>query len=177
MDCKIVKKLFPDYLDGALTEDQRVLLEDHLQKCPVCRAECDSLLDSWEMLADYEVPAVSEQFTRQVLQKVHDKKSALPEGNFLQRLFAVFSLRNFTSVPALASLAVLVGIGYFLLAGRSTGIIEKNGLPASQRFEIVRDLKDEEIIRNLEIYENAEILENLDLLVDLEAVENIEPDN
>ena len=52
--------------------------------------------------------------------------------------------------------------------------VNNEGLSGSQKFEIVRDLKDEDIIRDLEIYENADMLENLDLLVDLEAVENYE---
>jgi len=177
MDCKQVKKLLAGYLDGTLDESRRELLENHLQECAECRAEFDSLLDSWEMLADYEVPPVSDQFTRMVMQKVHEKSNALSEEGFLSRLLAVFSWRSFSTIPALASLAVLVGVGYFLLAGNSTRITGNNGSSGNQQFEIIRDLKDDEIIRNLEIYENAEILENLDLLVDMEAVENLEADN
>ncbi|MBU1109605.1 MAG: zf-HC2 domain-containing protein [Candidatus Riflebacteria bacterium] len=176
MDCKQVKNMFSEYLDGSLAADQREQLEDHLEKCAECRLECDSLLDSWEMLTDYEVPQVGDQFTRQVIEKVHAKSVEFSETGFLTRLLAVFSLRNFSSVPALASLVVLIGIGYFLLSGRPTGLVDKTDFSNGQKIEIVRDLNDEEIIRNLEIYENAEILENLDLLVDMEAVESLEAD-
>lgn len=177
MKCNKVKELLVEYLDGSLGEDRRQLVEKHLQECAECQAECDSLLDSWEMLGDYAAPEVCDQFTRQVLQKVHDKKASLSEGSLLARLFAMFSLRNFSAVPALASLAILAGVGYFLLVGRPTGIVEQKKPAGDPRVEVVRNLDDEAIIRDLEIYENAEILENLDLLVDLEAVENLDAEN
>ncbi|OGK09071.1 MAG: hypothetical protein A2W80_08815 [Candidatus Riflebacteria bacterium GWC2_50_8] len=177
MKCKITKELLLEYLDGNLSKDQHEMVDKHLQECAECQAECDSLRDSWEMLGDYDAPEISDQFTRQVLQKVHEKKGSVSEGSLLSRLLALLSPRNFSTMPALASLAILAGVGYFLLAGRPTGIVEQKKPAGGQRVEIVRNLDDEAIIRDLEIYENAEILENLDLLVDLEAVENFDADD
>ena len=174
MDCRKVKELFSDYIDGNLDEIERKALEDHLAACAECRAECDSLLNSWEMLTDFVVPPVGDQFTRQVMQKINDRGSQSVVSGWFSRLFAIFSLRHFPAVPALASLVVLIGIGYFILSGRPGGIAERNGIDSARKLEVVRDIRDEEIIRDLEIYENAEILENLDLLMDLEAVESFE---
>ncbi|PKL43459.1 MAG: hypothetical protein CVV41_10395 [Candidatus Riflebacteria bacterium HGW-Riflebacteria-1] len=174
MDCRNVKELFSEYIDGSLGEIERKALENHLENCANCRAECDSLLDSWEMLTDFAVPPVGDQFTRQVMQKVNNRSSQPVVSDWFSRLVAIFSLRQISAVPALASLVVLIGIGYFILSGRPAGIAERNGIDSTRKFEVVRDLRDEEIIRDLEIYENAEILENLDLLMDLEAVESFE---
>lgn len=170
MKCNEVKELLIEYLDESLDAGRRQAVEEHLRGCAGCRKECDGMVAACEMLADYQAPAVSDQFTRQVLQKVHDRSQVRPAAGLFDRLIAFVSFR---SLPALASLALLAGLGYFILGNRSVDV-NNEGFSGSQKFEIVRDLKDEDIIRDLEIYENADMLENLDLLVDLEAVENYE---
>ena len=170
MKCNEVKELLIEYLDESLDANRRQAVEEHLCACAGCREECDNLLASCALLADYQAPAVSDQFTRQVLQKVHERSQEQPAAGLFDRLVAFISFR---SLPALASLALLAGLGYFVLGNRAVDV-NNEGLSGSQKFEIVRDLKDEDIIRDLEIYENADMLENLDLLVDLEAVENYE---
>lgn len=169
MKCKDVKEQLIEYLDDSLDDARRRDVEEHLLSCEDCLKEHDELLASCKMLADYQAPVVNDQFTRQVLQKVHDQKQIPAVSGVFERLVAWFSLK---SLPALASLAILVGLGYFIFVGNPV----KNGLSGPKQVKIVRDLADEEIIRNLEIYENADLLENLDLLVDLEAVENYEAD-
>lgn len=170
MKCNEVKELLIEYLDESLDARRRQAVDEHLCDCNSCRKERDGLLSACEMMADYQAPVVSDQFTRQVLQKVHERSQKQQATGLFDRLVAFMSFR---SLPALASLALLAGLGYFILSNRSVNV-NNEGFSGTQKFEIVRDLKDEDIIRDLEIYENADMLENLDLLVDLEAVENYE---
>lgn len=177
MDCKKVKSLFSDYLDDELSEVNRESFEQHLLACKNCDAEFNSLLDSWEILEDYGVPELSDNFTRKLMDKIHQQKDEITSESIFSRIRSIFSFSNFATVPAFASLLILAGIGFALLTRGPSGIIDQNPISNSEKIVVVRNLKDAEIIRDLEIYENAEMLENLDLLVDLETVENLEMEN
>src|SRR5512135_3625479 len=41
--CAEFQPAFRDYLDGSLTEHRRLLMEDHLSRCPQCRSELAEL--------------------------------------------------------------------------------------------------------------------------------------
>jgi hypothetical protein len=56
MRCEDISAKFVDYLAGGLGRPERHEFEGHLALCPVCRAEIDSLSQTWERLAD--IPAI-----------------------------------------------------------------------------------------------------------------------
>lgn len=174
MDCKKAKSLFSDYLDETMTGESRELFEQHLRSCKDCDAQFNALLDSWEVLQDYEVPELDSDFTNKVLIEIDQRKNENSSESIFSRILTIFAWKNFAPVPAFASLLIFAGIGYVLLTGGPNGVVDPGTISNPEKVEIVRNLKDEEIIKNLEIYENADMLENLDLLVDLEAVENFE---
>lgn len=177
MDCKKVKIMISEYLDERLTEMDRESFEAHIKKCRQCEDEFNAFLDSWETMEKYEVPDVSNDFTPKVIHRIHTIKDEQAKLSLWEKVCRIFSLKNVAVIPAFASIMILAGIAIALLKGHPTGMIDSQGISNSEKVEIVRNLKDEEIIRNLEIYENTELLENLDLLVDLEAVENLEEEN
>lgn len=177
MICEKMKNQFSEYLDETLSVEQKAAFEQHLSECSNCRKEFDELLDSWEILDEYQVPQISPDFTDAVIQKAEQRQKISEKTKSLfDRFLDTFAIK-FAFVPAFASLLIILGIGYYLITGAPTGIVDKPQISNTQKAEIVRNVQDEEIIRNLEIYENLDMLENLDLLVDLEAVENLEADN
>ena len=45
-NCDVIRDLLPLYADKACSERSRVIVEEHLQECPACRAMTSSLLDT-----------------------------------------------------------------------------------------------------------------------------------
>jgi len=43
MKCDVIKDLMPSYIDQLLTEESRILVEEHLEECEACKAYYDSL--------------------------------------------------------------------------------------------------------------------------------------
>ncbi len=173
MDCKKAKNLIPEYLDQGLSSEDQKLLDKHLAGCHDCRRELEMLRSSWELLSEYEAPAVEDDFTAKVVFRVQQKKSEMPEQTLWQKLIAGMTLSRAVVIPAFASLLVMLGVGVVYLK-TTPAVIDATGISVAEKIELVRNVKDEEIIRDLEIYENADVLENLDLLMDLEAVEALE---
>jgi hypothetical protein len=172
MDCQKIKDLTLDYLDNELSPESRKAFEDHLEGCEACLKEVEELSASWEMLESFEVAPVSKSFEAEVLDKVN-QLSNKDEKSLIDRLLQIFAFNNFATVPALASILVLLVLGVMIYRNGPSGIVDPEIKP-TDKIKIVRNLKDEEIIRNLHIYEEAGILENLDLLVDMEVAENLE---
>lgn len=177
MDCKKVKNLVSEYLDERLSDKDKKAFEEHIAGCKSCEDEFNAFLDSWEIMADYDVPEVGSDFTKKVVHLIHTQQAQQKPLSIWEKFRQAFSLQNVAVVPAFASILILAGIAIALLKGHPTGMVDSQGLSNGQKAEIVRNLKDEEIIRDLEIYENADLLENLDLLVDLETVENLEEES
>jgi anti-sigma factor RsiW len=177
MDCKKVKNLISDYLDERLSAKDKKSFEEHISGCKKCEDELNSFLDSWKIMANYDTPEVGSDFTAKVVHRVHSLKEQQTSLSLWEKFCMAFSLQKVPVVPAFVSILILAGIAMALMKGHPTGMIDSPEIRNGEKAEIVRNLKDEEIIKNLEIYENADLLENLDLLVDLEAVENLEEES
>lgn len=173
MDCKKAKNLMPEYLDQGLSSEDQKLLDKHLAGCHECRRELEVLRSSWELLSEYKAPVVDNNFTSKVVFRIQQKKDEVSKQTLWQKLIAGITFNRAVAIPAFASLLILLGAGVIYLK-TTPAAIDATGISTSEKIELVRNVKDEEIIRDLEIYENADVLENLDLLMDLEAVETLE---
>ncbi len=173
MDCKKAKNLMPEYLDQGLSSEDQKLLDKHLAGCHECRRELEMLRSSWELLSEYNAPVVDDNFTSKVIFRIQQKKDEVSKQTLWQKLIAEITFNRAVAIPAFASLLILLGAGVIYLK-TTPAAIDATGISTSEKIELVRNVKDEEIIRDLEIYENADVLENLDLLMDLEAVETLE---
>lgn len=179
MNCQKCKKLISEYLEENLDSSQKQLFEEHISSCRECEKELNEFLDSWDLLGDYSTPDPAEDFTQKVIHKIHERKTIQDTAqiSLWEKFIAAFTLKNVGFLPGMASLMILAALGFALLRGGSTGVKHQPEISNAQKTQIVRNVQDEEIIRNLEIYQNVEMLENLDVLIDLETLEKIEEEN
>jgi len=50
MNCSEAKAFFSEHLDGTLNKKSRVAMRRHLESCPNCHADCESLMKSLKIL-------------------------------------------------------------------------------------------------------------------------------
>jgi anti-sigma factor RsiW len=65
MRCHRVQRLLPDFLGDELSLKKRERVEQHLEKCPDCRAELAALQGVWDGLAHQLLPQKGEAFWRE----------------------------------------------------------------------------------------------------------------
>jgi len=185
MPCRNVQALLSRLLDNDLPEEVRLAVEAHLRRCPACRRDHELLVASWELLGTYEAPQVSDGFTASLMQRVRAERA--PGEVPLQDPRPRLRQRRRRLVWAMAA-AVLAAAGIGAVwgwinvqRGTTTTIAAKTDTrtvatttpPPAPRVA-VRQVTDDEVIRDLEIYENLELLRKLDLLSDLEVVEKLD---
>jgi hypothetical protein len=105
-----IREMFPEYLSGSLSEEERNAIAVHLRDCSACRSELSMMSE----LVSIDAPDPGNLFWETLPQKV----KVLVKEKKAHR-FTVKSL-FFKFVPAAAALAILLGL---LLTGT-----EKNGL-------------------------------------------------
>jgi predicted anti-sigma-YlaC factor YlaD len=50
MNCSEAKAFFSEHLDGTLSKKSRAAMRRHLESCPNCRADCESIMKSLKIL-------------------------------------------------------------------------------------------------------------------------------
>jgi len=65
--------LLPDYLKGLLAADEAAGVEAHLQACPACRAESDSLRQTLAVLDGSPRPEIPRTYFASILPRVHER--------------------------------------------------------------------------------------------------------
>ncbi|MCJ7664258.1 MAG: zf-HC2 domain-containing protein [Desulfobacterales bacterium] len=78
MRCHRVQRLLPDYIADELSTAKRERVEQHLEKCPACRAELAALQGVWDGLAHQLLPQKGEafwgEFSRGVMAGIKKKR-------------------------------------------------------------------------------------------------------
>jgi anti-sigma factor RsiW len=113
-----------DYLNGALTEEEKALFEGHLAACPACRREIDELRKMAAAVAGLTSPAVPAAWTAAARARLRAKALAavvVPPGPALARLR--------TNVFQYAAIAAGVTGGLALLFGLVVGSPVRSWLP------------------------------------------------
>jgi hypothetical protein len=87
MTCEDSKLLMPEYWDGSLDEADRLILEDHLQRCPACRQEAEALRLIWTRLSTLPDESPSEQMRG----RFYDRLDAFRQGLLEKKKPAWFS--------------------------------------------------------------------------------------
>ena len=49
-DCRKIRELFSEYIDGVLDKENIDLVEEHLSKCEACRKELNKLVEMLKIL-------------------------------------------------------------------------------------------------------------------------------
>lgn len=70
MNCEDAKAYLPESWNGTLDEADRLILEEHLERCPTCRAESDRLRGIWQALGELAVERPSEQLRGRFYEKL-----------------------------------------------------------------------------------------------------------
>jgi hypothetical protein len=76
MRCRHAKKLIFGYIDGVISESDRVGLENHLRECSACEATASSLARSLDLLHRVPSAAPSENFNWKLRLRLAREKSA-----------------------------------------------------------------------------------------------------
>ena len=106
MNCKEADILINKYLDGVITEEEAVLLNEHITQCPSCKEEF-LLYDSiFEDIKEIPVMTAPEGFEKIVMAKVHQYNNMpilvrLLKEKVTLYIFAIFAVL-FTTASILA---------------------------------------------------------------------------
>jgi hypothetical protein len=104
MDHASVKKNLSAYLDGAVTPEERALLEEHLEGCAECRSELRELAETVSRLRNLGEVEPPPWLTVKVMARVREE--AGQERGLLRRLFLSFGWKLPVEAAALAFLTV-----------------------------------------------------------------------
>ena len=70
IDCYQVRRELSDYVEGDLTPQLRLRIEEHLQTCNHCRAVYDGLRNILRLLGDEEVIELPEGFSQRLYKRL-----------------------------------------------------------------------------------------------------------
>lgn len=104
MDHATAKKNLSAYLDGAVTPEEKVLLEEHLEACPECRAELRELAETVSRLRSLGHEEPPPWLTVKVMARI--RQEAGLERGLLRRLFTPFGWKLRLEAVALVFLTV-----------------------------------------------------------------------
>lgn len=169
MNCAKLKNLLPAFLEGGLSGSCKEELEAHLKTCAACQKEKDLFLQSWQMLDNYALPKLKDDFTASLMRKIHQEQTEIINVRYQRPWW--FVLRPV--VPVLASIIILLlTVPLFRKKPAvDTNLVKLTPPPVDR---IVTAVNDEEIIKNLDIFENTDLLTNIQFLSELEVVEDLD---
>jgi HEAT repeat protein len=115
MQCETAHAQLVDDLSGALTETEADELRRHLDGCPRCRAEADSLAATWQMLGSIAPPAPDSARMRERIAAIVDGfehgVASAPAAGLRGRLAARFAPHRHPHLMRAAAACALVTIG------------------------------------------------------------------
>lgn len=160
MRCYRIKRILPLFLDGQLSEKQSAEVKVHLDRCPLCYKEAESLKETWDLLAEWKPIHPAPNFKTRFWQRVAEETSEERHP-----IFVFPRLLSPRLVPAFATLGVILIIGIYLMnffAGASVQRLAK--LVGNQDIQMLKDLdltEEFEVIQNINILEDFEIINSL----------------
>jgi hypothetical protein len=117
MKCNLPVELLSGYLDGELDEQQKAQVKAHLEACPACQEELETLKQIDEHVRDrvYEEP--SREFVLTLNRHVMDKIRVAPRSSFF-KFTPIFA-------PAAAALLILVILIKISPSKRTIGMTDR----------------------------------------------------
>jgi hypothetical protein len=122
MKCRHAKKLIFDYIDGMLSDQDRIGLERHLSDCRSCDEMATDLNKSLDLL--HRLPPVEpdENFNWKLRLRLAREKNALPGDVASERLWFKWWNTRF-ALSALSAFVIVVAAGVIMLrAGLGPGV-------------------------------------------------------
>jgi hypothetical protein len=114
MRCRHAKKLIFGYIDGVISESDRVGLENHLRECSACEATASSLARSLDLLHRVPSAAPSENFSWKLRLRLAREKSTWRDAAQSMSTWQRAWNTRF-AVAALSTFAVVLIAGFVFL--------------------------------------------------------------
>ncbi len=127
MRCENIKKKFPDFLVGDLSQDENDKIQHHLAECDSCREELESLSALWTKLGVLPEEQPSSALRERFYGMLEEYKKGIHRGKArrsIQEISGRLSELIWVKRPALQLTATLIPlfiglvIGYFVSFGR-----------------------------------------------------------
>jgi hypothetical protein len=115
MRCRQAKRLLFDYIDGVISEADRVGLERHLGECTACEANAASLTSSLDLLHRLPIESPSENFNWKLRLRLARERSAWHDPAETERAWQRRWSVRFTAGVVTGFTAIVVG-GFALLS-------------------------------------------------------------
>ncbi|MCJ7581413.1 MAG: zf-HC2 domain-containing protein [Candidatus Aminicenantes bacterium] len=139
MTCQDIKEIFPDFLIGDLSQEEKEQMQSHIADCPSCRKELESLNAIWTKLGVLPEVQPSERLRTRFYTMLEDYKNDLGEEKPKDRLFE--QLKNWFKPVWTGRPAFQLSFSFLLLfAGLTAGYFAggSRGRPAE-----ISDLRQE----------------------------------
>jgi len=163
MQCKQIKQLIPEYIEGRLKGDTRSRLESHLTTCRGCREETRLMGKTWLMLSEVDDIKPDPHYISRFWSAV-DSQQPWYEKIFRQTKELVSQRRW---VPALAAAGVILIVGGITLRYH-------NRVPETETVVAAFNEVDPDMVESIDIIENLELIQDIDFYTDLEIIENLD---
>ena len=163
MNCRKIKELIPAYLDQELEDDQRSLVEAHLQTCLSCREDVIAMESAWEMLGELPEIEPNPHYMTRFWSKVSDQSPWYQKA--MQQTRGILFQKQW--VPALAAacaILILVGITMY-------GQFQ---IPEADSMVAKLSEVDLDMVEYIDIIENFDIIHDFDFFSDIEFIENLD---
>lgn len=76
LSCQELVELVTDYLEGALSEEERLRFEDHIGRCGACKIYLEQIRQTVALLGRLPEPALSPDAERELLEAFRGWRSA-----------------------------------------------------------------------------------------------------
>lgn len=150
--CGKLETIWIGYLDGKASEQERSLVNAHLNECPECARRKQEFLAVARMLGEWEAPEPSPWFDARLRRKIAEDAGHIPWLPRLSELFPPVPV----GIGALIMLACLL-----IFSGNQGAVISQPAVAANgTRMEEVLHAADE-----------VDLLKNFDLLSELKQPE------
>jgi predicted anti-sigma-YlaC factor YlaD len=163
MNCEHTKDQLTNWLNGRLSNAERMVVEKHLSQCPECQEEFASGKVLWDSLAQIKVPEPNESMRVNFYAMLDDFKSAEKKSQPFSLQDVIARIRDFVlpqwTVQVAFSL-LLVGLGWVI--GNKTSHSKESATAYQQQIEtLATQVEDMKSTMMLSLIENPSATERL----------------
>ncbi len=160
MDCREIKALLPEYVDGELEGYHQQAVRAHVQDCPGCRRQLRAMEDAWKMLGELGEVEPHPNYLARFWARVDARRPW--HEQLLERIRTALAPRRM--VPVLVSAVIIIAVGFVAMRFYPQK-------PVSNAIIAGLDGVDLNMIEQMDMIEELDVLQEIDFLSDLEIME------